>query len=41
MKIVPFDEGNVAYAVQLGRELIEAGTFGLNGPPFEWDYALA
>lgn len=41
MKIVPFTEENVAHAVQLGRELIAAGTFGLYGPPFEWDYALA
>lgn len=40
MKIVPFTEENVSYAVQLGRELIAAGTFGINGPPFEWDYAL-
>lgn len=41
MKIVPFDEGNVAYAVQLGKELVAAGTFSLSGPEFDWDYTMA
>lgn len=41
MRIVPFDEGNIAYAVQLGKELVAAGTFGTNGPGFDWDHTLA
>ena len=41
MKIVPFTEENVSYAVQLGRELVAAGTFGVTGPEFDWDYTMA
>ena len=30
----------VAYLVQLGRELVAAGTFGSDGPEFDWNYTL-
>lgn len=40
MRIVPFTEENVAHAVQLGRELVAAGTFGSDGPEFDWEYTL-
>ena len=41
MKIEPFSLENVAYAVQLCKELWAAGTFGVNGPDFDWDYTIA
>lgn len=41
MKIVPFTEENVSYAVQLGKELVAAGTFGTSGPEFDWDFTMA
>lgn len=41
MKITAFTEENVAHAVQLGRELVAAGTFGVTGPAFDWDFTLA
>lgn len=41
MKITPFTEENVAHAVQLGRELVAAGTYGISGPAFDWDFTLA
>ena len=30
----------IAYLVQLGRELVAAGTFGTDGPAFDWNYTL-
>lgn len=41
MQIVEITEQNIAYLVQLGKELVEAGTFGIIGPDFDWDHALA
>ena len=40
MRIVPLTTDNVAYAVGLARELHSLGTFGQNGPEFDWDYTL-
>lgn len=40
MHIEPVDERNVAHCVQLGQELVKLGSFGQNGPRFDWDYAL-
>lgn len=41
MRIVPFTEENVAYAVQLGKELVAAGSFSIIAPEFDWDYTIA
>lgn len=40
MRIVPVTEENVAYFTGLCKELHNAGTFGIHGPDFEWDYTL-
>lgn len=40
MRTAPLDEGNVAYGVQLGRELVAAGSFSISGPEFDWDYTM-
>jgi hypothetical protein len=31
---------NVAYAVEIARELHALGTFGHNGPPFDWGFCM-
>ena len=41
MRIELITDENIAYLVQLGKELVEAGTFGISGPDFDWDYAMA
>jgi hypothetical protein len=40
MRYVPLDRHNLAYAVGLARELHGLGTFGQNGPEFDWDFTL-
>ena len=30
----------IAYLVRLGQELVAAGTFGTDGPAFDWNYTL-
>ena len=40
MRIEPISGENVAYIVQLGKELVEAGTFGMSGPEFDWDFTM-
>jgi hypothetical protein len=40
MRIVPVAQDEVAYLVQLGKELVEAGSFGITGPDFDWDYTM-
>lgn len=38
MVIVPLTLENMSYAVGLARELHGLGTFGRDGPPFDWDF---
>ena len=40
MRITEVKQDEVAYLVQLGRELVAAGTFGSDGPEFDWNYTL-
>jgi hypothetical protein len=35
---VPLSPDNLAYAVGLAKELHALGTYGQNGPEFDWDY---
>ena len=41
MRIVPVDESNIAYCVQLGRELVEMAHIDDGAPAFDWDYTMA
>ena len=41
MEIVPLNHSNLAHAVGLARELHAQGTYGVNGPMFNWDYCKA
>jgi hypothetical protein len=34
-------EDNIAYAVGLAKELHGLGTFGQNGPEFDWDFCMS
>lgn len=38
---MPLDERNLAYAVGLAKELHGLGTFGRDGPEFDWNYCMA
>jgi hypothetical protein len=40
MRIEPVTEENVAYFVQLAKELTAAGSFGVDGPEFVWDFTI-
>ena len=40
MRIGEVQPDEIAYLVQLGRELVMAGTFGNDGPAFDWNYTL-
>ncbi len=41
MRIAEVQPDEVAYLVGLGQELVMAGTFGSDGPAFDWAYTLA
>lgn len=41
VRIEPIIEDNIAYCVNLGKELVALGSFGQTGPEFEWEVALA
>src|SRR5262245_37507272 len=41
MRIEPVSVSNLAYCVQIGRELVRASTFEETGPDFDWGYTLA
>ncbi len=41
MKIEPVQHSTVAYAVQLGKEVIEQSQLGILGPDFDWDHSIA
>lgn len=38
MRIVPLDLDNIGYAIGLARELHALGTFGRDGPEFDWEF---
>jgi hypothetical protein len=38
--IEPVDEHNVAHCVRLGQELVALGSFGKDGPEFDWNVAF-
>lgn len=38
MNIVPLTLDNIPYACALAKELHGLGTFGTDGPPFDWDF---
>jgi len=38
VNIVPLTLDNIPYAVNLAQELHRLGTFGREGPEFDWDY---
>jgi hypothetical protein len=38
MELVPLDLDNMPYAVGLARELHSLGSFGRDGPEFDWDW---
>jgi hypothetical protein len=40
VRIAEVRSDEVAYLVQLGKELVMAGTFGTDGPEFDWNYTL-
>ena len=40
MRIAEVRPDEIAYLVQLGKELVMAGTFGVDGPEFDWNYTL-
>lgn len=40
MKIVTPTDTNLAHLVQLLKELHGAGTFGITGPDFDWNYTM-
>jgi hypothetical protein len=40
MNIVPLTLDNIPYACELARELHGIGTFGRDGPPFDWDFCI-
>jgi len=41
IKYERLSEDNIAYAVGLAKELHGLGTFGQNGPEFDWDYCMS
>ena len=41
MKFVGMDADNIPHAVALAKELHGLGTFGRNGPEFDWDFCTA
>jgi hypothetical protein len=40
VRIAAVQPDEVAYLVRLGQELVAAGTFGTDGPAFDWNYTL-
>lgn len=38
MRIERLSNDNIGHACGLARELHSLGTFGIEGPPFDWDY---
>lgn len=40
MQIRPVTFENAAHCVELGRELVALGTFGADGPEFDWDFTM-
>lgn len=38
MQVCPLDHDNLAYAVGLAKELHGLGTFGRDGPEFDWEF---